>query len=83
MKDGEIRPLLQNEFYQSPFDGRWVDLDEEEVFRLIDMQRRGENVRGKPKAKKRVMIDYGDLASDDKILDKVYLEESPVILHLI
>ena len=32
---------------------------------------------------KRVMIDYGDLASDDKILDKVSLEESPVILHLI
>ena len=51
LKDGEIRPLPQNEFYQSPFDGRWVDLDEEEVFRLIDMQRRGENVRGKPKAK--------------------------------
>ena len=39
MKDGEIRSLPQNEFYQSPFDGRWVDLDEEEVFRLIDMQR--------------------------------------------
>ena len=82
MKDGEIRPLPQNEFYQSPFDGRWVDLDEDEVFRLIDMQQRGENVRGKPKSK-RVMIDYGDLASYDKILDKVYLEESPVILHLI
>ena len=32
LKDGEIRPLPQNEFYQSPFDGRWVDLDEEEVF---------------------------------------------------
>lgn len=29
------------------------------------------------------LIDYGDLASDDKILDKVSLEESPVILHLI
>lgn len=56
MKDGEIRPLPQNEFYQSPFDGRWVDLDEEEVFRLIDMQRRGENVRGKPKSKKRVIL---------------------------
>ena len=28
-------------------------------------------------------IDYGDLALDDKILDKVSLEESPVILHLI
>ena len=28
-----------NEFYQSPFDGRWVDVDEAEVFRLIDMQR--------------------------------------------
>lgn len=52
MKDGEIRPLPQNEFYQSPFDGHWVDLDEEEVFRLIDMQQRGENVRGKPKSKK-------------------------------
>ena len=51
LKDGEIRPLPQNEFYQSPFDGRWVDLDEEEVFRLIDMQRRGENMRGKPKPK--------------------------------
>lgn len=51
MKDGEIRPLPQNEFYQSLFDGCWVDLDEEEVFRLIDMQRRGENVRGKPKSK--------------------------------
>ena len=100
MKDGEIRPLPQNEFYQSLFDGRWVDLDEEEVFRLIDMQRRGENVRGNPppQIKKRVilgaftqrktkmeccLIDYGDLASDDKILDKVSLEESPVILHLI
>lgn len=56
MKDGEIRPLPQNEFYQSPFDGRWVDLDEEEVFRLIDMQQRGENVRGKPKSKKRVIL---------------------------
>ena len=51
LKDGEIRPLPQNEFYQSPFDGRWVYLDEEEVFRLIDMQRRGENMRGKPKPK--------------------------------
>lgn len=51
LKDGEIRPLPQNEFYQSPFDGRWVDLDEEEVFRLIDTQRRGENMRGKPKSK--------------------------------
>lgn len=51
MKDGEIRSLPQNEFYQSPFDGCWVDLDEEEVFRLIDMQRRGENMRGKPKPK--------------------------------
>lgn len=29
------------------------------------------------------LVDYGDLASDDKILDKVSLEESPVILHLI
>lgn len=29
------------------------------------------------------LVDYGDLASDDKILDKVFLEESPVILHLI
>lgn len=56
MKDGEIRPLPQNEFYQSPFDGRWVDLDEEEVFRLIDMQWRGENVRGNPKSKKRVIL---------------------------
>lgn len=28
-------------------------------------------------------IDCGDLASDDKILDEVSLEEFPVILHLI
>lgn len=47
MKDGEIRPLPQNEFYQSPFDGRWVDLDEEEVFRLIDMQRQSGTRCGK------------------------------------
>lgn len=40
-----IRPLPSNEFYQSPFDGRWVEMDEREVFRLIDEQRRGENVR--------------------------------------
>ena len=36
---GRITPLPSNEFYQSPFDGRWVDVDEAEVFRLIDMQR--------------------------------------------
>lgn len=36
---GRITPLPSNEFYQSPFDGRWVDVDETEVFRLIDMQR--------------------------------------------
>lgn len=36
---GRITPLPSNEFYQSPFDGRWVDMDEAEVFRLIDMQR--------------------------------------------
>lgn len=49
--DGEIRPLPQNEFYQSPFDGRWVDLDEEEVFRLIDMQRQSGTRCGKTKPK--------------------------------
>lgn len=47
MKDGEIRPLPSNEFYQSPFDGRWVEMDEREVFRLIDRQRR-EMEEGKP-----------------------------------
>lgn len=31
--DGRIMPLPSNEFYQSPFDGRWVDMDEAEVFR--------------------------------------------------
>lgn len=36
---GRITPLPSNESYQSPFDGRWVDTDEAEVFRLIDMQR--------------------------------------------
>ena len=36
---GRITPLPSNEFYQSPFDGRWVDVDEAEFFRLIDMQR--------------------------------------------
>lgn len=51
LKDGEIRPLPQNEFYQSPFDGRWVDLDEEEVFRLIDMQRQSGTRCGKTKTK--------------------------------
>lgn len=30
---GRITPLPSNEFYQSPFDGRWVDMDEAEVFR--------------------------------------------------
>lgn len=51
LKDGEIRPLPQNEFYQSPFDGRWVDLDEEEVFRLIDMQQQSGTRCGKTKPK--------------------------------
>lgn len=36
---GRTTPLPSNEFYQSPFDGRWVDVNEAEVFRLIDMQR--------------------------------------------
>lgn len=26
--DGRITPLPSNEFYQSPFDGRWVDVAE-------------------------------------------------------
>ena len=49
---GRITPLPSNEFYQSPFDGRWVDVDEAEVFRLADMQRerifgtRGKTVPG-------------------------------------
>ena len=49
---GRIMPLPSNEFYQSPFDGRWVDVDEAEVFRLVDMQRerifgtRGKTVPG-------------------------------------
>lgn len=29
---GRITPLPLNESYQSPFDGRWVDMDEAEVF---------------------------------------------------
>ncbi len=32
-RDGEIRLLPPNEFYQSPFDGRWVGFDH-----LIELQ---------------------------------------------
>lgn len=39
-KGRKIVPLPPNEFYQSPFDGRWLDLDESEVFHLIDLQRK-------------------------------------------
>lgn len=39
-KRSKIVPLPSNEFYQSPFDGRWLDLDEAEIFHLIDLQRK-------------------------------------------
>lgn len=37
-RDGEIRLLPPNEFYQSPFDGRWVELDPKEIEHLIELQ---------------------------------------------
>lgn len=37
-RNGEIRLLPLDEFYQSPFDGRWVELDPKEIERLIDLQ---------------------------------------------
>lgn len=37
-RDGEIRPLPPDEFYQSLFDGRWVELDPKEIEHLIELQ---------------------------------------------
>lgn len=37
-RDREIRLLPPNEFYQSPFDGRWVELDPKEIEHLIELQ---------------------------------------------
>lgn len=35
---GRYAPLPPNEFYQSPFDGRWVELDPKEIEHLIELR---------------------------------------------